>query len=267
MTRKRIEFAPQRRARVPRYPSFRDPRPGDVGGGERSLAGRAARQLATVTLGLSLPAGAALAGSGKATAPAGQTNPFALKRSGFPIHPIRYGTGQPSRLSEADARAVISKVLRKAGVRLVKDVDPKLPGVVVNLDGWEAKRRVGFEFVSWSDYEYNSGFRVGRIPRSGLSFAEIKRLAKQSVAGKSYVAVVNQRRYPYGRNAAHTYPPYRATLEKLRKTSDPKQRKRLEAERGRLIAEVMRLGKTMAMRRLEADMREFVAWLRAQGAL
>jgi hypothetical protein len=269
MTRRvRIEHRPLSRARQPSYPSFEDPRPTDVGARDTSLAARAARHLVTVSLGVALPVGAAHAGSGRVAKPSStvKESPFSAKNGGFPIHPIRYGTGQPSRLSETDARAAIERVFRKAGVRLKRDVDPGLKNVVVKLDGWEAKRRIGYEYVHWGDYEYGARWG-GTAKASGLSFVEIKDLDKLAASGKAYVAAINHRRYGYGRYAVYSDKRYRAKSKQLRAAKTPAKRKQLQAELRQLSDQLTKQGKTVAIRRLESDVRRFISWLRGQGAL
>lgn len=274
-----IVHQPVRRARAPRYPSHRDPRPTDVGAGDASLARTLLSHATALSLGLALPSlgacrtATAHAGSGAAATggvKAKGSNPLSgSKKNGFPIHPIHFGTGDPARLTEKDARPVIEKLLSQAGVALAADVDPGLSGVSVKLDGWDAKRKVGFEYVDWSDYEYtrkqvphNRGSK-----KAGLSFVEIERLDKLAAAGKAYVAVVNHRRYAYGPFALYQDPAYRRKAAALRKTKDPATRQRLQRELTALGQTITKQGKAPALRRLEHDVKRFIQWLRAQGVI
>ena len=275
-SKQRLEIAlePQGKARAPRYPGHLDPRPTDVGGGDSALVKRVASHLAALSLGLAAPSlvgcASAHAGSGKrATSAKIGPNPFGAKLGGFPIHPIHFGTGDPSRLSEKDGRAVVERLLRQAGLKLAANVDPKLPGVKVTLDGWEAKRRVGFEFVAWGDYEYDKKKwrHSSRVNPSALSFVEIERLDELSKLGKAYVAVVNHRRYAYGPFALHFDAAYRAKSKAVQATKDSKSRKKLKAELDALGKKLIAEGKAPALRRLEADVKRFIVWLRAQGVL
>jgi hypothetical protein len=50
-------------------------------------------------------------------------------------------------LGEADARAMLAAGLRRAGLRIHHDVAIETPAGPVVLDGWDAERRVGFEYV------------------------------------------------------------------------------------------------------------------------
>jgi hypothetical protein len=272
-----IAHEPVRVAKPPRYPGYVDPRPTDVSGGETasSLARTLLSHATALSLGVALPSlGAcqAHAGSGASSTSAvkgkGQ-NPFSAKRGGFPIHPIHFGTGDPARLSEKDARPLIEKLLAQAGLALAKDVDPSLKGISVKLDGWDAKRKVGFEYLDWSDYEFTkkqSHRAVGPSP-TGLSFVEIKKLDRLAATGKAYVAAINHRRYAYGPFAHHQDPAYRKKAAEVRKLKDPALRQRGQAELQALGKQLTSQGKAPALRRLERDVKLFIAWLRGQGVI
>lgn len=258
-----LELAPQRRIRLPRYPSHLDPRPSEVS--DDSIVGAVARRFAVYALGLSLPAVSASAFAGSAKPATKVVNPFSLKNGGFPIHPIRYGTGQPSRLTEKEARPVIEKIFKRAGLTLKRDVDPKLPGVTVELDGWDAKRKIGFEYVYWNDYEYQQSYV--KVSPTGLSYAELKTIDGLASAGKAYVAPINFRRYAYGRNAIWGNKAYAAKQKQIQAAKSPAERLKLESEAQALAKKLVAQGKLMALRKLEADVQQFVRWLRSQGAL
>jgi hypothetical protein len=255
MRTRELEVTPVVSYPEPAYPSHRDPRPDLDEPALPSLPRELARAIAAAMIGVSLP----LSALGAGTAPPA-ANPFALATSGFPIHPIRYGTGQPSRLTEEEARPLIRRVLGAAGLKLAEEVDPRLPGIRVRLDGWDAQKKIGYEFVNWDDYEYAGG-HVRTDPAKGLSFDELKKLEALSSARKAQVAVISYRRYPYGRNAAAPDDVgYRALLKRSEQAKDP-------ATQQQLRAELAKLGHQLALKALERDLHAYLDWLRAQGAL
>lgn len=255
MRTRQLEVTPVVAYPEPAYPSYRDPRPSLDEPALPSLPRELARAVAAAMIGVSLP----LSALGAGTAPP-SANPFALATSGFPIHPIRYGTGQPSRLTEEEARPLIRRVLGAAGLKLAEEVDPKLPGIRARLDGWDARKKIGYEFVSWDDYEYAGG-HVQTDPAKGLSFDELKKLEALSNARKAHVAVISYRRYPYGRYApAPDDAGYRALLKQSGQAKDL-------ATQQKLGAELSTLGHRLALKALERDLRAYLDWLRSQGAL
>lgn len=51
-------------------------------------------------------------------------------------------------LSEAEGRAILREAFTAAGFDIVEDFDFDEDGVRVNLDGWDAARRVGYEYFT-----------------------------------------------------------------------------------------------------------------------
>jgi len=51
-------------------------------------------------------------------------------------------------LTEAEGRAVLKAAFVTAGYNIVEDFDFEEDGVKVNLDGWDAARRVGYEYLT-----------------------------------------------------------------------------------------------------------------------
>jgi hypothetical protein len=51
-------------------------------------------------------------------------------------------------LSEAEGRAVLREAFTAAGYKIVEDFDFEEDGVKVNLDGWDAAARVGYEYLT-----------------------------------------------------------------------------------------------------------------------
>jgi hypothetical protein len=176
-----IALEPKSSAKTPAYPSHLDPPPHKDTLQEQkgSVLAAIARQLAVLALGAGVPACSVAQAGAKKHKKLVTQNPFSAKNGGFPIHPIHFGTGQPSRLSEAEALPVIERVFKQAGVSFQRGIDPKLPKVQVTLDGWNHKHRVGFEFVSWGDYEYSGRHRSQRDERLVLQGDPTARCAGQ----------------------------------------------------------------------------------------
>lgn len=124
-------------------------------------------------------------------------HPFGWAASQLPIEWHPYGTGAPMRLSEEKARAVIERVFAEAGVRLAPDVSFRRDGVAGELDGYDARKKVGYEFVEWRDLEDPTGFRGKAHGQNGDDFEkmfshdEIKRVIELDANGAEHVIVVS----------------------------------------------------------------------------
>ena len=129
--------------------------------------------------------------------PAKLEHPFSWEASQLPIEWHPYGTGKPMRLSEDKARAVIEEVFARAGVQLAKDTGFHRPGVDVELDGYDAQRRIGYEWVTWSDLEDPTGFRGKQNGKNNDDFSkmishdEMKGIQSLEEVGKEHVIVVS----------------------------------------------------------------------------
>jgi hypothetical protein len=49
--------------------------------------------------------------------------------------------------SEHLARAVLDRMFRDAGLRILSDVPVELPGAVFTVDGFDPERRIGYEYL------------------------------------------------------------------------------------------------------------------------
>jgi hypothetical protein len=65
-----------------------------------------------------------------------------------PAPPAPAPAPAPVLLGELEARALIAGELRRAGYRIRHDVPLAAGGVEVVLDGWDADRAAGFEYVA-----------------------------------------------------------------------------------------------------------------------
>jgi hypothetical protein len=51
-------------------------------------------------------------------------------------------------MNEAEGCALLTKRFVEAGFEIARDVAFEIAGVTVHLDGWDAKRSVGFEYIT-----------------------------------------------------------------------------------------------------------------------
>jgi len=177
----------------------------------------------------------------------------------------------PVFLSEDEARQVIVEELKRAEVKQGGRLDPKPDGLILKgvavpdttqnwnqktgatkrdlaLDGWDAGRKIGFEYVSNADYdawqEKDGGFRS---TVSSFDMQETaKRLQTGLVAAKPEGAV------------AVFYDPL-IGLRDAYENSDKKTPMNWEAEQAD--------AKMIARFALREQVRDFVKWLKAEGVI
>jgi hypothetical protein len=58
---------------------------------------------------------------------------------------------RPAAISEAHARRLVTDRLRRAGLRVLFDVEVELGGRKLTLDGYDPNRRIGFEYTATSE--------------------------------------------------------------------------------------------------------------------
>ncbi len=93
-------------------------------------------------------------------------NPFPFENLDIPFIPPMHGTGLPARLKSEQARETIHKVFREEGIKLEENYVYTKNGINVKLDGYNAKRNIGFV---WLDYE-NQGAGVINSWRSNFQY-------------------------------------------------------------------------------------------------
>lgn len=54
----------------------------------------------------------------------------------------------PKGVSEAEAREILNRAFRDAGLRVVNDLGWQKPAIDVTLDGYDPEREVGYEYVA-----------------------------------------------------------------------------------------------------------------------
>jgi hypothetical protein len=183
-------------------------------------------------------------------------NPFTWEASGLPVYRISFGTGQPARLSEKIARPVIEKIFSEAGLKLGSDLPFKREGVEFELDGYDAEKRVGFEFVTWEVLQRGRGVKNGGGESKTLSHEEIKATMTLGQEGKEHIAFIS---YQDKRFAYH-YRFDREANERIQKIKDP-------AERSKAWQKLQTEGAAKVLKRLEDNLKQYLLWLRSQGAL
>ncbi|MBI5531646.1 MAG: hypothetical protein HY898_02950 [Deltaproteobacteria bacterium] len=166
---------------------------------------------------------------------------FSWEASHLPIHWTPYGTGAPARLSEQQVRPVVERVLMSAGIRANSKVQFSRPGIEVELDGYDAVKKVGWIFVEWQKLEDPAGFRgnMGKVNgKDGndfskmISHAEMRALMELEKQKKEHIIVIS---YQDGRFATSydSKQPHPAT----------------------------------PLAKLENNLRAYIGWLKSQGAL
>jgi hypothetical protein len=86
-----------------------------------------------------------------------------------------------SPLSENDAVTLLTRWFRQAGFNISNNVHVSFGNVEVNLDGWDAQRLVGFEYLS---SEHND--------HADLTLAEYEQLIKAHHARQYHILVIDE---------------------------------------------------------------------------
>lgn len=91
--------------------------------------------------------------SGEQPAAKEKGNPFTVATSGLPFRTSPYGTGQPSYLSQEQAREIIDKIFAEKGFKLQKDFDYRKDDIAFKATGFDAKARVGYVWGDWDSLD------------------------------------------------------------------------------------------------------------------
>ncbi len=257
-----LEVKPVRRMRTPGYPSHADPdptrHPTPV---PYPYAASFLAAAAAVGLGALFQPAAA---EDPEPAPDKPPHPFTVAESGLPFRTSPFGTGAPSRLDEAKAREVISRVFAQEGYRLSRDVPYDRNGVAFIADGYDAEKKVGFVFATHKRLDADgvlSWNNEGQPPPeakdpSRISLGEAKALEDRAASDREFIAVISHydRRFEY-----HEWSQEVATAHaEINAVADPAVRKVME----RALRERQARA---ALERLEQCVREYIAWARSQG--
>ncbi len=81
-------------------------------------------------------------------------NPFPFEKMGVPFRTSPFGTGQPSRISSEEARAVIDSVFRAEGFRMERKVVKAADGLI-ELNGYDAEKHIGYVYVDFNRMEHD----------------------------------------------------------------------------------------------------------------
>jgi hypothetical protein len=88
-------------------------------------------------------------------------------------------------MSEAGARILLSRAFRAAGYRILNDVPVRGAGYQVTLDGFDPKRKVGFEYVDPRE----RGADLDTAERAALARSELKVLIVDAAHGPAVEAM------------------------------------------------------------------------------
>jgi hypothetical protein len=166
---------------------------------------------------------------------------FSWEASHLPIHWTPYGTGAPARLSEQQVRPVVERVLMSAGIRATSKVQFSRPGIEVELDGYDAAKKVGWIFVEWQKLEDPAGFRGNMGKANGkdgndfnkmISHAEMRALMELDKQKKEHIIVISYQDSRFATSYDSKQPHPATPLAKL-----------------------------------ENSLRSYIGWLKSQGAL
>lgn len=250
-----------RRYATPRYPSHTDPDPTRLPAPVPFPFGK---KLLAAAASLGLVAGARGVGAEDPAPAAPKANPFTLEHSGLPYETSSFGTGQPGRLSEEQARGVIERIFRDAGYALTKDVRIARGDVSFTADGYDAEKKVGFVWVAGAraDSDMIVSWRKPEVETPAtdparLSLKEAAELEARAVKEREFIALISpyDRRFEYERWSEDLA----KELQEARQISDPA--KRAIAER-----EIHEKAVRVALTNLERCVREYIEWARSQGA-
>jgi hypothetical protein len=207
-----LRVKPVKRYRVPRYPSHADPDPTLH---PQPVPYPASRKfLASVAMGLAASSGCDQPAATGGAAGAAPSNPFTVAVSGLPHRTSPYGTGVPNYLDAELARRVIERTFQQAGYRLARQQTYDRDGVAMVIDGYDARKKVGYVFGNYRNLDDDAVIRwwAARAAAAGLD-AEIDALERtlQYEPEAKELAEIKQARQldPQGREAA-----FRAILAK-----------------------------------------------------
>ncbi len=207
-------------------------------------------------------------------------HPFALKKVSRPVKPrpmVMGAVAMPMRLNERDARPVIDRLFAVEGIKVAKDTDPKLEGVTVELDGWDATRRIGYEYAAYGDVDHYGNQNLSKYSEKqrkaiearrakALSLPEMKQLEGLSVDKKAYVAVIEHERYEISHSGGNAAIQAKWKLWRAAK-GNAARKKSIREEISKLQAAERLKAKQKVIEKLEKDVRGYIAWLKKQGAL
>ena len=87
----------------------------------------------------------------------------------------------PDSLSETKACDLLAKLFRARGYTLARNITFREYGVSFHIDGWDAKARVGFEFLSSEDDDHDD-----------LSLAEYQTLMQAQQKGELSLFIIDE---------------------------------------------------------------------------
>lgn len=113
----------------------------------------------------------------------------------------------PPHLTEAEGTAVLRRVFEAKGFSIAERFDFAEGGVHVNLDGWDAAARVGYEYLTEEEHdeaEFTKAVTAeleGRMEKGELFVMlidehDIESAAELEIAAECFLAAVAARREP-----------------------------------------------------------------------
>ncbi len=252
MSRPRVRAV--RRYRTPKYPSHtapdptREPYPIPY-----PLAPRVASAL--------LVAGVAAGCGSRPARPAPASNPFTSSRAGLPHHASMFGTGEPSRLDSERARKLIYSVFADEGFALEREVRLRESGLDIVADGYDPARRVGFVYADWERLDSDAFVTwsdAGAVPEK-VSLADAAALDREAADGRKFVALISSFDARFEFHEVYPLGPLARALDKLGLLTNGMRSWAYEQAQERVISDVLR--------ELEDQVRDYIAWARANGAI
>lgn len=240
-----------RRYRPPQYPSHTDPDPTrEPYPIPYPLAPRVASAL--------LVAGVA---AGCSSRPVRTSNPFASSFAGLPHHASMFGTGEPSRLDSERARELIHAVFQDEGFALLREVRVREPGFDLVVDGYDPERRVGFVYADWERLDSDALVSWGETPSvpEKVSLPDAEALDREAQGGRKFVALITPFDARFEHYQSYSLGPLARALDKLGILTDDMRTRAYEQAQERAVDAVFR--------ELEEEVRDYIAWARANGAI
>lgn|GEM_PF-6160964 len=147
-----LRVKPVRRYRAARYPSHLDPDPTMF---PVRIPYPASKKLLAAVASAGIAASVSCSNESVSSAPIDPNakNPFTATVSGLPHRTSAYGTGVPDYIDADLARRVIERTFRQQGYDLSSDhrIDEK--EIACPIDGYDAKRKIGYVFAGYSNLE------------------------------------------------------------------------------------------------------------------
>lgn len=107
-------------------------------------------------------------------------NPFVFEQLKIPFVTSMQGGGMKSRLKSEKARETINKVFQEAGITLEADYHYKKNGINIKLDGYDAKRKIGYVWIDEENYGagilrgwWNYGYYYNQAKEEILNTADV----------------------------------------------------------------------------------------------